>query len=189
MAIYIQQSPEEVRQSFSLQRRAEILNVRLSGASMDCHFQSHELRQGLSVGVGYKCKANLGDDGTLSTTIDFTLTGTPEEKGSTRVFTIECTFQVTYRLERDYLPTSQEIDAFAGANAVFNVWPYFREFTQNTALRMGLPVAPTVPFLKLVPRPEEKKEGLPAREPSREVVAKGEPQRQAVPRKSRTSTK
>ena len=28
---------------------------------------------------------------------------------------------------------------FAGANAVFNVWPYFRELVQSTACRMGVP--------------------------------------------------
>jgi hypothetical protein len=161
MAIYIEQSPDEVRQSFNLQRRAEIISVRLSTASTDSYTQPQESRQELSVSVGHTCSAEMMPDGTLSTNIDFAVFASQDE--SVRIFEVKCRFQVTYQLEQGYQPTPEEINAFSGANAVFNAWPYFREFVQNTCLRMGFPGSPSVPFLKLIPKseanlgPDEKK--------------------------------
>ena len=155
MAIYIQQSPDEVRQSFNLQRRAEIISVRLSTASIDSRPQPEESRQELSVSVGHTCVAEMVTDGTLLTNIDFALFASPQDE-SVRIFEVKCRFQVTYQLEPGYQPTPEEISAFSSANAVFNAWPYFREFVQNTCLRMGFPGTPSVPFLKLIPKSEVK---------------------------------
>lgn len=41
-----------------------------------------------------------------------------------------------------------QVESFAETNAVFNAWPYLREYVQSTTLRMGLPPL-TVPLLKL----------------------------------------
>jgi len=156
MAIYIQQSPDEVQHSFNLQRRAEIISVNLNAASIASYPQGHESGRDLSIRVGHESKGKMMEDGALATNIEFALVASPEDDDSIRVFSIKCTFRITYQLDEGYQPTSQEIKAFAGANAVFNAWPYFREFAQNACVRMGIPATPTVPFLKLVPKAQEK---------------------------------
>jgi preprotein translocase subunit SecB len=42
--------------------------------------------------------------------------------------------------------TEAHLDAFAKTNAVFNAWPYWREFVQSTTVRMGLPPLVTPVF-------------------------------------------
>ncbi len=74
----------------------------------------------------------------------------------TELFSVKCRFEMMYELEEGYQPTRDEMDAFAGGNAVFNAWSFFREFTQNTVVRMGFPPTPTIPFLRLAPLAETK---------------------------------
>jgi hypothetical protein len=179
MAIYIRQNPDEVKLSFNLQRRAEIISVHLTEAFVDSHPEPRKYATDLSISVGHKCTAESPGDRVLATTIDFVLVASPKDDKTVRVFSIKCSFRVTYQLEQDYAPAPEEIEAFSAANAVFNVWPYFREFAQNTSVRMGLPGEPTVPFLKLIPKPAEK-------EPEkRDDVATASPEGSTTKRKPR----
>lgn len=61
---------------------------------------------------------------------------------------IAVTYLLTYRMENVAGITKTHVKSFAETNAVFNAWPYFREYVQSTTLRMGLPPL-TVPLLKL----------------------------------------
>jgi hypothetical protein len=65
---------------------------------------------------------------------------------------IECSFEAEYRF-RDDMPSEEQIEAFGSANAVFNCWPFFREFVQTSVARMHFP-PPPVPFLRLVRKSE-----------------------------------
>ena len=53
-------------------------------------------------------------------------------------------FELRYRLP-DGSFSDETLKQFAGTNAVFNAWPYWREFVQSSSLRTGLPaiVMPT----------------------------------------------
>jgi hypothetical protein len=156
MAIFIQQDPEEVKQSFSVQRRAEIVDVRLRSASVDSPQETAASTEKMSIDISFDPTVGVCEDGRLSTHIDFAVAASPENDDAVRIFGIKCSFRVTYQLEEGFQPTAQEAKAFASANAVFNVWPYFREFAQSTCSRLGFSSAPAIPFLKLVPKPEEK---------------------------------
>ena len=68
------------------------------------------------------------------------------------VFSVECVYELCYRLKEDYKPQADEIEAFKNGNAVFNCWPYFREFFQNLTARMGQ-TPPPLPLLRIVPKP------------------------------------
>ncbi len=52
---------------------------------------------------------------------------------------IDCTFILAYTASELETLSEAEVRAFAEINGVFNAWPYWREFVQNTAARMGLP--------------------------------------------------
>jgi len=68
------------------------------------------------------------------------------------VLIISCRLEVAYELAEGYEPTSEQIDAFRQGNAIFNCWPYFREYVQNSVARMNYPPV-TIPFLRMVPKP------------------------------------
>jgi hypothetical protein len=50
--------------------------------------------------------------------------------------------------------TSEELQAFAETNALFNAWPFFREIIHATMARMNLPPI-ALPLFRLTPRPRE----------------------------------
>jgi len=52
---------------------------------------------------------------------------------------IKASFAIAYSVEAIEKYEEKVIHAFAGTNGIFNAWPYWREFAQNTALRMGIP--------------------------------------------------
>jgi hypothetical protein len=43
---------------------------------------------------------------------------------------ISATFELRYRLPEGFGASSEELEAFARTNGVFNAWPYWREFLQ-----------------------------------------------------------
>lgn len=53
---------------------------------------------------------------------------------------IAASFVAEYQLKCDDLE-QDAIEEFAKVNAGFNVWPYWREYVQNTCSRMHLPIA------------------------------------------------
>lgn len=58
-------------------------------------------------------------------------------------------------------PSSDDIEVFCDMNAVYNVWPFWREFVHNMATRMDLPL-PIMPLLKFKPPKRKKKARPPA---------------------------
>ena len=64
---------------------------------------------------------------------------------------MEYSFEVDYALHDDFEPSTDQVKAFREGNAVFNVWPFFREYLHSQMQRMGLPPL-TAPFLRIVPK-------------------------------------
>ena len=52
---------------------------------------------------------------------------------------IQASFVLIYSVDTTEYLTEANIQAFAAINGVFNAWPYWREFIQNTGARMGAP--------------------------------------------------
>lgn len=69
-----------------------------------------------------------------------------EQDDEKLLFKVEAAYTVAYVMEGiDTLP-KQTIEAFAKMNGVYNCWPYWREFLQSSAVRMGIP-AVTLPLI------------------------------------------
>jgi hypothetical protein len=51
---------------------------------------------------------------------------------------VEASFILIYSVDSFDGLDEKNIEAFAVTNGVFNAWPYWREFVQNTTVRMGL---------------------------------------------------
>jgi hypothetical protein len=88
-----------------------------------------------------------------------------------RVFLINSTFEVTYQMLDEYSPSQDAIQSFSRGTAVFNCWPYAREFLSDITARMGHQ-APALPLLRIAP----KKEAKPAKQQPTEQLALTSPE-------------
>lgn len=122
--------------------RVQIRDVRV--------MESH-LRQAAPIGRGQR-EIRVSDDvevdfliqsdpNSLLVLIHFTLRGWAGrgEREGDPALSIECTFGLLYTLSSLEGLNDAQYRAFAQINGVFNAWPYWREFVQNSAARMGLP--------------------------------------------------
>lgn len=87
-------------------------------------------------------------DGHLLVTADFTIYSEDSSKEPQPVFSLECQYRLVYALDDGFIPQQPQIDAFASGNALYNCWPYLREFVQNIAARMGQ-FPPPLPLLRV----------------------------------------
>lgn len=69
-----------------------------------------------------------------------------KEPTNTQLFSIDSSFLFLYNI-RGRSWTEKEQTLFATNTVAFQAWPYFREFVQNMASRMGLP-SMVVPLMK-----------------------------------------
>lgn len=108
-----------------------------------------------SASIRYSTRAEVDADGLLLLVfVTFELTATLEEDADP-VVNIRTTFMLIYELTDASGFTEEHYSQFAKTNGVFNAWPYWRAYSQDVTLRMGLP-ALTVPVLYLYrPKPTE----------------------------------
>jgi hypothetical protein len=61
------------------------------------------------------------------------------ESEGTLILSIEASFALHYSIQSSGDLEDESVKAFALTNGIFNAWPYWREYVQSTAARMGLP--------------------------------------------------
>jgi hypothetical protein len=166
--ITIQQTSEQAKLAFDLHTHAEIESVRLLKSRVASRSLFEPLRGTIALTLKHNARQAPAPKGLLRLEISFHIRGA-EESGSPAadygkvrapLVLIECTWEVDYRLAEGYEPPSEAVKAFKDGNAVFNCWPYFREYVQNTVTRMNLPPL-TVPLLRLMPKWPKGKGGQP----------------------------
>lgn len=69
---------------------------------------------------------------------------------------IEATFVLIYKADSLRGLKKENFEAFGNINGIYNAWPYWREFVQNSVARMGLPPL-TIPVFRLVTPRKTKK--------------------------------
>ena len=102
---------------------------------------------------------DLSKDGIFYVLASFDLQVLADES-KTPAATLKATFELKYSLPKEMVEvTSEELTAFAEVNAIFNAWPYWREFIQSTFVRMNLPpvLLPVFRLSGYVDRGEQKK--------------------------------
>lgn len=65
------------------------------------------------------------------------------------ILQIQAKFLLTYRIRSFRGLSDAAFQQFGEMNAVYNAWPYWREFTQNTTSRMGIDPL-TLPVFRIV---------------------------------------
>ena len=78
-------------------------------------------------------------DDSISVRISFLVSSVRNgEDESDPALLIEATFVLVYSITSLEGIEDANLNAFAAVNGVYNAWPYWREYLQNTSLRMGL---------------------------------------------------
>lgn len=173
MFILIEVEAVELTDSANFSRNAEMLSVDFSAASFSIPGPlPQEIDGPMSTAINFCPKDILvaGDVVRASTSFEYLITNASPsadktEDENTIVARFECSLVATYRLQEGYRPAHAVLNAFHKANAVFNCWPYFREFVQSSSLRMSIP-PPPVPFLRVQVK-HESEEGAPIARPQR----------------------
>ena len=168
-AIVIEQTLEQARMAFEVHQHAAMDAIRLARGKVSAHVSEDSDRR-LSIEFSFKSKVLPGRAGEMLLEIAFRMSGTPETdsedsrgKADPAVL-VECAYEARYSLNEDFQVTEEQVKAFKDGNAIFNVWPYFREYLQNSLQRMGLPPF-AAPFLRLEPKaPKKRKTAKPLAE-------------------------
>jgi len=93
-----------------------------------------------------------------------------ESKDKETSLAIEADFLLVYSIDDLEGIKEENIKAFGEANGIYNAWPYWREFVQNTIARMGLPQL-TIPVFRITSSPKKKK-NKPASRPRKKAIPK-----------------
>jgi hypothetical protein len=83
--------------------------------------------------------------------VSFEYTAWDSSEPPARLFKIDCAFEVCYLLKDGHKPTDEEKSSFSKGTAVFNCWPYAREFLTDITARLGHQT-PTLPLLRVTPK-------------------------------------
>jgi hypothetical protein len=149
----ISQTPEEIKAALALQKKCELKRVvlRQSSASRQEHPET-ALTPPFSITISHNSVANEVSNGTLRIEGSVQVKGHDSSKPVMPVFNIECTFDLDYEIQDpSFQPEAESIAAFKDGNAIFNLWPYAREFVNNLTSRMELN-APALPLLRISPK-------------------------------------
>jgi hypothetical protein len=148
MSIMIEQDSAALSASASFNQRAELNAVCLVSARIQRHLDWSALEQPIQLEFEFDPRDATVVDGEADIRTNFQFRAIDSTKSPQEALLVECTFQATYDLEPNYVPAQSELIAFQSGNAIFNAWPYFREFVQTNVARMNLPIPP-VPFLRV----------------------------------------
>ena len=150
MAFNIEQDKEQVSRAFAVQSHADIESISLLDASMSCKVRLEDIKPPPWLAIRFAAEEAVVKENRLTVIVKFAFK-ICAEGSEAAVVLIRCRFRADYELMGGFQPSAEEIEAFKGGNAVFNCWPYFREFVQTSVTRMEYP-PPTIPFLRLVPK-------------------------------------
>jgi preprotein translocase subunit SecB len=140
-AFMIFQTKEETELAIAVNRNAQINDVRLARAKTTADRPEIALKNPIVVSMDVKAKHIEASGGQLLVEVSFRLAGSRKEDQSKKgtIFCVECTFEVSYQLHPEFTPSIEQIKAFKDGNAIFNCWPYCRQYVQDMIQRMGYP--------------------------------------------------
>lgn len=161
-AITIEQTSEQARLAFEVHQNCAIAGMRLLKSKLSTVPPEQLPESALSIKFTFRSKQNPAGAERIRLEVSFRMTGTEESgeeeelKRPETPISVECTYEVEYEVREGFEATAEHVKAFKDGNAIFNAWPYFREYLQSSMQRMGLPPL-VAPFLRLQPKIARKK--------------------------------
>jgi preprotein translocase subunit SecB len=125
-----------------LVRNAEIVGIRLVEAHAMTNIRHRdEVGQDVIITIshGASPKSMSEKEGPLIVHAKIQARVSPAEGKGEDFVSIAGVFELVYRIHAEIKASPSQLQAFAESNAVFNSWPYFREYVQAMTTRMALP--------------------------------------------------
>ena len=179
MSIIIEQDAKEFRAASEFSIHAELDRVTLIHAAVEKASNIGSLSRPFELSFDYEPGAAAVKSGCANLQVRFHFRAA--DPAHNDAVTVKCTLEASYSLAKNYSPETDVVHAFHSANAVFNSWPFFREYVQSTVLRMNMP-APPVPLLRLVARPKDESATL---APAEKEVRSSSPRRKRQAKSTR----
>lgn len=119
--------------------RVQIRDIRLLECKCFHTPPTHKGKQQVEISHSVRTKVDK-KSGLILVFPTFTMKAIPHERPEEEPFVgMEARFMLTYQLENMSGLTAASFKHFGMTNGIYNAWPYWREFVQNTIARMGLP--------------------------------------------------
>lgn len=173
----ISQTQEQIQALSSLQSHCEIQDIALLSSNVSRAKMGNEFKAPFSA---KPILSNVGStirNQALVVEVSFEYAAWDSSEPQERLFAVNCTFEVVYELRpAGFVPSDDEISSFSRGTAVFNCWPYAREYFRDITSRIGHRT-PVLPLLRIVPKKVEPEapNTLPTAQLSLEEVVEAEP--------------
>jgi len=153
----ISQTKEQIEALSSLQANCEIQNILLLSSAVMRAKSGTEFRGPLSARPALTNISHALQAGGLIVEVSFEYAAWDSSEPPERLFLVNCTFEASYDLRDGYTPKEDEVSSFSRGTAVFNCWPYAREYLRDITSRIGHHT-PVLPLLRIVPKKAEPKQ-------------------------------
>jgi hypothetical protein len=147
----ISQTEKQIEALRAVQSNCEIQAVTLLSCNVTRAKAGTDFREPYSVRPVLSNISSARHGEFLTIEVSFEYSAWDSSEPPERLFLVNCTFEVTYKMNRDYDPTPDEISSFSRGTAVFNCWPYAREFLRDITARIGQQT-PVLPLLRIIPK-------------------------------------
>lgn len=136
--------------------RVELLSIYLVNGNIERKSDALEHNK-LEAEIAFNSELFSETDNEFTAIVSFSVIGRSSEDKKYEAVKIEGKYLLNYSIDRDSDVKKADLKSFCDMNAIYNAWPYWREFVQSTTVRMAMP-ALTLPLLKFRPPNKRKKE-------------------------------
>jgi hypothetical protein len=147
----LSQTTEQIKALVTFQDHCEMEGITLQSCSASRAKAGVEFKEPFSARPALSNISSSFQGQNFVVEVSFEYTAWDSSDPSERIFKVDCTFEVSYRLRDNYQPTEDEKISFSKGTAVFNCWPYAREFLRDITGRLGHQT-PTLPLLRITPK-------------------------------------
>jgi len=150
----ISQTDEQIKALSAFQNHCELEAITLQSCTTMRAKAGAQFKEPFAVKPALTNIASSVQRGRFVVEVSFEYTAWDSSDPPERLFKIDCTFEVCYLLQDEHQPTEEEKSSFSKGTAVFNCWPYAREFLRDITARLGHST-PALPLLRITPRKTE----------------------------------
>lgn len=127
----------------------EIENIRLVRADVFSQIRTAQEASNAEVKLSWSSKIEKEEPGrfTVRAALQVRIHSEGRDEAVVR---IDAEHEVNYRYPVDFSIKADQLEHFARVNAIYNAWPFWREFVQSMMLRQGLPPF-VLPLMKVEP--------------------------------------
>jgi hypothetical protein len=147
----LSQTSEQIKALAAFQDHCEMEGITLQSCAAMRAKAGTEFKEPFAVKPALSNIASFFHRQNFVVEVSFEYTAWDASEPPERLFKVDCTFEVSYRLRDEYHPSEEEKTSFSKGTAVFNCWPYAREFLRDITARLGHQT-PALPLLRISPK-------------------------------------